>query len=68
MVDYGHFLREEGIDTRDKEAVLQALRRTHGDIEDAKAAMILIADEEGFEIETEDVEAVTDEPPNNTFL
>lgn len=43
-------------------------RLQHGDIEDAKAAIVLIAEEEGFDLEPEDVEFVTDEPPTATFL
>lgn len=51
-----------------KEDWARSLADQHGDIEDAKAAMVLIADEEGFELEPEDVETVTDEPPTATFL
>lgn len=43
------------------------LRDAHGDIEDAKASLIFIAEEEGFSVEPEDVEAVTSEPPTATF-
>jgi hypothetical protein len=50
-----------------KQAWTNYLRQAHGDIEDAKASLIFIADEEGFDIEAEDIEAVTSEPPTATF-
>lgn len=67
MVDYGDVLRHYDVDPSDKAAVLDALARAHGDIEDAKASLIFIADEEGFDLEAPDVETVTDEPPASTF-
>lgn len=55
-------------DRATKEDWARSLADQHGDIEDAKAALILIADDEGLDIEPEDVETVTDEPPTSTFL
>lgn len=46
---------------------LEYLRDAHGDIEDAKATLIFVADEQDFEIEPEDIATVTDEPPVSTF-
>lgn len=67
MVDYGYVLREFGFNPSDKEDAIDTLRRTHGDIEDAKTTLLFLAEEEGFEVSAEDIEAVTDEPPTNTF-
>jgi len=39
----------------------------HGDIEDAKVALLQIADEQDFEVEPEDIETVTDSEPVETF-
>jgi len=50
-----------------KQAWIDYLRDAHGDIEDAKASLIFIAEEEGFDVEPEDVAFVTDEPPTSTF-
>lgn len=50
-----------------KQAWVEYLRDAHGDIEDAKASLLFIAEEEGFEVEAEDVETVTSEPPTSTF-
>lgn len=53
---------------RSKQDVLEYLRDAHGDIEDAKTALIFIADDDGFDVDPEDVEFVTDEPATATFL
>lgn len=50
-----------------KEEWIEYLRDAHGDIEDSKNKLLFIADEEDFDVEAEDVEAVTDEPPTATF-
>jgi len=50
-----------------KEEWIGYLRDAHGDIEDAKATLLFIADEQGFDVEADDIEAVTDEPPTSTF-
>jgi len=50
-----------------KAEILQYLRESHGDIEDAKATAIFIFDERGEELEPEDIETITDEPPTSTF-
>jgi hypothetical protein len=68
MVAYGEFFREvTGADARGKEDWKEFFRETHGDIEDAKVKLIFIGEEEGFDVEPEDIEAVTDEPPTATF-
>jgi hypothetical protein len=66
MVDYAEVL--PGFpDPSDKEAVIEYLSEHHGDIEDGKATLLFVLDEEEIEVEAEDVEAVTDEPPTATF-
>lgn len=50
-----------------KDEWIDYLRDAHGDIEDAKASLLFIAEEEDFAVEAEDVEAVTSEPPTATF-
>lgn len=50
-----------------KDAWIDYLREAHGDIEDSKTTLLFLAEEEGFDVEAEDVEAVTDEPPTSTF-
>jgi len=67
MVAYEEVLPGFPDDPSDKEAVIDYLRDSHGDIEDAKATLIFVADEQGFGVEPEDVEAVTSEPPTATF-
>lgn len=67
MVAYEEVLPESPGPGGSKEDWMQYLSETHGDIEDAKASLIFISDEQGFEVEAEDIEAVTDEPPTATF-
>lgn len=67
MADYRDTIRAAGFDPQTKEEWIDVLRRTHGDIEDAKTTLLFIADEEEFAVEAEDIEAVTDEPPTATF-
>lgn len=67
MVDYRETVRAAGFDPQTKEEWIETLRRTHGDIEDAKTTLLFIADEEGFDVDVDDIEAVTDEPPTETF-
>jgi len=50
-----------------KEDWLEYLNQAHGDIEDAKATAIFVFDERDDELEAEDIEAITDEPPTSTF-
>jgi hypothetical protein len=50
-----------------KDEILQYLRESHGDIEDAKATAIFIFDERDDDLEADDIETVTDEPPTSTF-
>jgi len=50
-----------------KAEILQYLRESHGDIEDAKATAIFIFDERDQELEPDDIETITDEPPTATF-
>lgn len=67
MADYRETVRAAGFDPRTKAEWIDVLRRTHGDIEDAKTTLLFIADEEGFDVTAEDVETVTDSPPTETF-
>jgi len=50
-----------------KDEILQYLRESHGDIEDAKATAIFIFHERDQGLEPEDIETITDEPPTSTF-
>jgi len=50
-----------------KEEWIEYLRESHGDIEDAKATAIFIFDERGDELEADDIERITEEPPTATF-
>jgi hypothetical protein len=50
-----------------KDEILQYLRESHGDIEDAKATAIFIFADRDEELEPDDIETVTDEPPTSTF-
>lgn len=67
MVDYREVLPGAPPKGSSKEKWIAYLRDAHGDIEDAKASLIFISDEEGFDVEPEDIETVTDEPPTATF-
>jgi len=67
MVAYEEVLPGFPSKPRTKQDILEFLRDAHGDIEDAKASLIFIAEEEGFDVEPEDVAFVTDEPPTSTF-
>jgi len=50
-----------------KEEWIDYLRESHGDIEDAKATAIFIFDERDDELEADDIERITEEPPTATF-
>jgi hypothetical protein len=67
MVAYEELLPDSPDPGAPKAEWIDYLRDAHGDIEDAKASLIFIADEEGFDVDPDDVEAVTDEPPTSTF-
>jgi hypothetical protein len=67
MVAYEEILPDSPDPGASKAEWIDYLQEAHGDIEDAKSTLIFIADEEGFDIDTDDVEAVTDEPPTSTF-
>jgi adenosyl cobinamide kinase/adenosyl cobinamide phosphate guanylyltransferase len=67
MVAYEEVLPGFPAEPRTKQDILEYLRQAHGDIEDAKATLIFVAEEEGFDVEPEDVAFVTDEPPTSTF-
>lgn len=68
MVSYADVFRNpETGEPNTKAGWIEFFRDRHGDIEDAKTKLLFLADEEGFEVETEDIEAVTDEPPSATF-
>jgi len=65
MVAYEEVLPDSPDSDAPKEEWLQYLRQSHGDIEDAKVTALFIFDDE--ELEAEDIEVVTDEPPTATF-
>lgn len=67
MVAYSEVLPGFPEPPRTKQQIVEYLADAHGDIEDAKATLIFVAEEEGFAVEPEDIEAVTDEPPTATF-
>jgi len=67
MVAYEQVLPDSPGSNGSKEAWIDYLRDAHGDIEDAKATLLFIADEQGFDVEADDIQAVTDEPPTSTF-
>lgn len=67
MVAYLEVLPDAPPKDAPKEDILEYLRDAHGDIEDAKATAIFIFDERDDELEAEDIETVTDEPPTSTF-
>jgi len=67
MVSYLDQIPPELRDPNKKDQIARYLRNAHGDIEDAKASFIYIADELDFSVETEDIETVTDEEPTDTF-
>lgn len=67
MVAYEEVLPDSPGPGASKEEWIAYLREGHGDIEDGKVTLLFIAEAEGFEVEAEDIEAVTDEPPGATF-
>lgn len=67
MVSYLDQIPPELRDPDKKGEIAEYLQRIHGDIEDAKITFLYLGDELGFDIEVEDIEAVTDEPPLETF-
>jgi len=67
MVAYLDVLPDAPPPDAPKDEILQYLRESHGDIEDAKATAIFIFDERDDELEADDIETVTDEPPVETF-
>jgi len=68
MVSYLDQIPEELRDPEKKDEIALFLREKHGDIEDAKSVYLFIGDELGFDVDTDDIETVTDEPANETFL
>jgi hypothetical protein len=68
MVSYLDQIPPELRSPEKKDEIVLFLRESHGDIEDAKATLIYVGDELGFDVETDDIETVTDEPPTDTFL
>jgi hypothetical protein len=67
MVSYVDQLPEELRDAEKKDEIAAYLERIHGDIEDAKVTYLYVSDELGFDVDVKDIEAVTDEPPTETF-
>jgi len=50
-----------------KEEWVEYLRESHGELEDAKVTALFVFDERDDELEAEDIETITDEPPTATF-
>lgn len=67
MVAYEEVLPDSPRLNAPKEEWLEYLNQAHGDIEDAKATAIFIFDDRDEDLEAEDIETVTDEPPTSTF-
>jgi len=69
MVSGFQYLPEELIPpSRHKPQVVRFLALAHGDPEDSKRALLLLQEEDDdFEVEADDVEAVTQRPPTETF-
>jgi len=67
MVSFLDQIPEELQDPDRKDDIVTYLREVHGDIEDAKVVLLQLGDEVGFEVEEEDIEAVTESPPTETF-
>lgn len=67
MVAYEEILPDSPGRNGSKEEWVDYLKDAHGDIEDAKATLLFIAEEQDFDIEPDDIEAVTSEPPTSTF-
>jgi hypothetical protein len=67
MVAYSEVLPESPELNAPKEEWIQYLRESHGDLEDAKVTALFIFDERDDELEAEDIETITDEPPTATF-
>ncbi len=67
MVSYLDQIPAELRDLDRKDEIAAYLRNAHGDIEDAKTSFLYIVDELGGEVTTDDIEAVTDEEPSDTF-
>jgi hypothetical protein len=67
MVAYLEVLPDAPSKDAPKDEILQYLRESHGDIEDAKATAIFVFDQRDDELEAEDIATITDEPPTSTF-
>jgi len=67
MVAYEEVLPDSPDLHAPKEEWLEYLRDAHGDAEDAKATALFIFDERDDDLEAEDIETITDEPPTSTF-
>jgi len=67
MVSFSNQVPDELLEPDRQDDLLAYLRQVHGDIEDAKVTLLQIADEQGFEVDPEDIETVTDSDPVETF-
>jgi hypothetical protein len=67
MVAYEEVLPDSPAPDAPKEEWIAYLRDSHGDIEDAKATALFIFDDREDDLDADDVEAITDEPPLATF-
>jgi len=67
VVRYSDQIPDDLLDPVDKQEIIRYLRQVHGDIEDAKVTLLFVADEQDFDVEPDDIEAVTDSEPVETF-
>jgi hypothetical protein len=67
MVAYEEVLPDSPALDAPKDDWLEYLRGAHGDIEDAKATALFVFDERDDQLEADDIETITDEPPTATF-
>jgi hypothetical protein len=67
MVAYTEVLPNSPEPDAPKAEWVEYLRESHGDIEDAKVTALFVFDERDEDLEAEDIETITDEPPTATF-
>lgn len=67
MVAYEEVLPGSPAPDAPKDEWVEYLRNAHGDIEDAKATALFIFEDREEDLEAEDIETITDEPPTATF-
>lgn len=68
MVTGSQYLPDRLLPAREhKDEVLTFLALAHGDPEDSKRVLLLLAEEEELDVDGDDVETVTQRPPVETF-